>query len=56
MRSSSLTTPMTVLLDTAATYLLGGSTRSQLMRWMRLTPETINAVVTLLNSVTMVLG
>ncbi len=56
MRSSSLTTPTMVLLDTAATYLLGCSTFSQLMRWMRLTPDTMNAVVTLLNSVTIVLG
>ena len=37
------------------TYWFGGSMRSQVMRWMLVTEETINAACTPLNSVTMTL-
>ncbi len=55
MRSSNRTTPVMDWLEKRATFMSGGSTFSQLMRWMRVTPETLKALVTLLNSETMTL-
>lgn len=52
IRFSIFTTPVMELSVQFATYLSGGSTCSQLRRWMRVTPETRKAFTILLNSVT----